>query len=334
VHQRSAAHGYDTGAWVPSRTPPSWVAGIRGTAVRVRPGYAVPLAAFVASAATTVCVVAYAAVRLDAPWSVLAGIAGLGGLALALRGFPLPAVLALLVAVACWGFVARDLVPDSWGQVGGLARLIGGNLALAVPLAAGFLAAGWVDGRRTAQAAVREALGGRRWFGVNRGDPEPQLPGLERIPSAHFFALTAGQSSHLVAAGRRVVLVATTVWPRGEYGVERNEVVRNARPYRPGTDEIDGVVDDLRTWAALLRPAGATCRAYLAVHPASERLTDRVRLALPPIEGVHVVAADDFLEAAGGFLAAEPHTIQVDVMQRLAKLRTDDQGVGAQPGMG
>jgi hypothetical protein len=301
-------------------TPPSWVGGIRGSTARVRPGPALPLVAFTAAALATVVVAGYGAARIDAPWSVLAGLAGLGGLALALRGFPLVAVPALLVAVVCWGFVSRSLVPDSFGDLGAVAELIAANLAFAVPLGAGLVAAIWADGRRCAQAGVAARYGDQRWFGVNRGEPEPQLPGLEQIPSARFFALPSGASSHLVAAGRRVALVGTTVWPRGEYGVEANEIVRNGRTYTPGTDEVDGAVDDLRAWAAKLAPAGAICRGYLVVHPASERLTDTVRIDIPLLEGVQVVAAGEFLELAGGFLTAEPYTVDVDVMAALAHL--------------
>lgn len=320
--RRATAYGYDTGAWVAPKTPPSWLAGIRGPAVRLRPGPVLPLVAFAAAAVTVLTVTGFGAARLDAPWSVLAGLAGLGGLALVLRGFPLPAVPVLLLAMACWGFVSRSLVPGSLGDPGGLARLVAGNLAFAVPLVAGFLAGGWADGRRAARAAVDDRLGDQRWFGVNRGEPEPQLPGLEQIPSTRFFALPTGACSHLVVAGRRVALVGTTVWPRGEYSVATNEIVRNGRSFTPGTDDVDGVVDDLRSWMARLGPVGVSGRAFLVVHPASERLTDTVRIGVPLLEGVQVVAADEFLEVAGGFLAAEPHTVDVEVMAALVDLCT------------
>jgi hypothetical protein len=114
--------------------------------------------------------------------------------------------------------------------------------------------------------------------------------------------------------------VATTVWPRGEYGVEGNQVVRNGRPYAPGTDEVDGTVDDVRRWRHELAPAGATCRAILVVHPASGRLTDAVHVDLPVVEGVQVLAADSFVETVGAFLAADAQVIDVDVVGELKRL--------------
>jgi len=318
----AAAYGFDTGAWVAPTTPPSWLASIRRTRTVVRPGVAVPFTAVVVAAALLAGVAGHGTTRLDAAWSVLAGVAGLTGMALALAGLPLPGGAALLAAVACWGFVTRSLVPeslvpDSFGELGGVAAFVAGNLAFAVPLVAGFVAAGWTDGRRVASAGVRAAVGARRWFGVNRGEPEPQLPALEQIPAARFFALPGGRCSHLVTAGRRVALVGATVWPRGEYSVVGNEIARNGRAFRPGTDDVDGVVDDLRAWAERLGPAGATCRAFLVVHQASERLTDTVRLAVPVIGGVQVVTAADFVEAAGAFFAAEPNTLSIPVLEPL-----------------
>ena len=316
----SAAFGYDTGAWVASSTPPSWLGAVKSARVVIRPGQALPMFVLGVAAAMWAAVVGYGAVRLDVAWSVLAALLGIGALVLVVRGFPLPAAVAMLASVACWAFVAREWVPDSAGDLAGLARLVGGNLAFAVPLVLGYLAAVWADGRRTERAAVTSGLGGKRWFGVNVGDPEPQLPALEQIPSARFFALPAGACSHLVVAGRRAALVGTTVWPRGEYGVAGNEVVRNGRPFAPGTDEVDGAVDDLRRWSQRLAPVGATCRAFLTVHPASGRPTDTVRVALPLVEGVQVVAAADFVETVGAFLVADANSISVDVMTELADL--------------
>jgi hypothetical protein len=316
----SAAFGYDTGAWIAPRTPPTWLGAVRSPRVVTRPGQVLPMVVLGVAAAAWVIVVGYGAVKVDAAWSVLAALLGLGGLALVVRGLPLPAAPALLASVACWAFVARAWVPESAGDLGELAGLIGGSLAFAGPLVLAYLAAIWADGRRTAVATVTATLGGRRWFGVNVGDPEPQLPALEQVPSARFFALPSGTCSHLVVAGRRAALVGTTVWPRGEFGVSGNEVVRNGRPFAPGTDEVDGVVDDLRNWAQRLAPVGATCRAFLIVHPASGRLTDAVHVTMPPVEGVQVVAADDFVETVGAFLAADANTIDVDVMGELSHL--------------
>jgi hypothetical protein len=322
----AAAYGHDTGAWVAPQTPPAWQAAIRGDRVTVAPGVALPWAAFGAATLAWCPAVGFGVLQVNPSWSALAAIFGVAGLALALRGYPLVGSGALLVAVACWGFVCRRLVPESIGDLAGDAKLIGANLAFVVPLVAGFLAGIWVDGRRTAAAALRTAMGGRRWFGVNRGEPEPQLPALEAIPSARFFALPEGRCAHLVAAGRSVALVATTVWPRGEYTVAGNRILRNGRPFAPGTDDVDGVVDDLRAWAGRLAATGATCRAFLVVHPASERLTDAVRMSLPLLDGVQVVPAPEFAEAVGGFLAARPHLLDARVLEPLVALYPGNPG--------
>jgi hypothetical protein len=325
---RSAAHGYDTGAWVAPVKPPSWLASIGRPQVVLRPGYVLPYAVFGVATALWVLVVGYGAIRVDTVWSGLAAVLGLAALALLVRGLPLAAVPLLLMAIACWAFVGRGWVPASAGDLPGIVRLIAGNVAFAVPLVFSCAAAVWADVRRSARAAVCAGLGGRRWFGVNRGDPEPQLPALEQVPSALFFALPEGQCSHLVVAGRRAALVATTVWPRGEYGIEGNRVMRRnsrsvaeggekGRPYAPGTDEVDGAVDDVRRWRHELAPVGVTCRAFLIVHPASGRLTDAVHIDLPAVEGVQVLPAGSFVETVGGFLAADAQVIDVDVVSEL-----------------
>ncbi|GAA0956703.1 hypothetical protein GCM10009558_074850 [Virgisporangium aurantiacum] len=79
-HRRSAAHGYDTGAWVAPRTPPSWLAGIGAPRVVLRPGHVLPLVVCGLAGALWVVVVGYGAIRLDAVWSGLAGLLGLGNL--------------------------------------------------------------------------------------------------------------------------------------------------------------------------------------------------------------------------------------------------------------
>jgi hypothetical protein len=261
-------------------------------------------------------VTGYGLLEVDAAWAGLAALGGVGALALAWRGFPLVGIAALIAAVACWGFVSRGFLPESAGDLMGVAKLIVGNLAFVVPLVVAVVAASWVDGRRTAHAAIRAGTT-QRWYGVNRGESEPQLPALEDIPAARFFALPEGRCSHLVVAGRRVAVVGATVWPRGEYTVGGNEILRNGRPFVPGTDDVDGTVDDLRTWRGRLSAARPVCEAFLVVHPSSERMSDTVRVSVPELDGVHVLSADEFVEVAGSFLAAEATSIDVDVMELL-----------------
>jgi hypothetical protein len=301
------------------------------------------VAVAVAAALAWTAVVGFGVVQLSASWSVLAGIAGLIALGLAIRGYPLVGIAGLLAAVACWGFVTRPVVPASFSDVVGVLRLVGENLAFAGPLLIAFLAAMWVDGRRAAVAAVRAALA-QRWVGINRGDPEPQLPALEEIPAARFYALPDGRRcSHAVAAGKRVALVGSTVWPRGQYTLRRHEIQRNERSYVPGTGDVDAVFEDLRAWTARLASANATCQAFLVVHPASERLTDAVRIELPQLDGVHVLPAEKFAEDVGAFLAVQPNRIDIALTELLLKAlpasvdlepETTSYRVGAQPGIG
>jgi hypothetical protein len=319
---RATAHGYDTGAWAVPVSALSWTGAVRSDRITVRPGVVAPLVAYGAAVGWCVLLAVISAVRHEWLWATPAGIAAVGGLVLAYRGFPLFGSAAVLMAMACWAFVTRSFVPGSPRDLAGLVNLAAGNLALAGPLVYGFAAAICVDGRRAGRVAVTEALADRRWFGVNRGEPEPQLPALEQLPAARFFALAQGRCAHLVVAGRRVALVASTVWPRGEYAVEESTITRNGHAYGPGTDDVDRIVDDLRYWRRRLRPTGATCAAFLVVHPANGRINERVRIWTRPVGGVHVLTAPDFAETAGGFLVPEANRLNVVVLDELADLYT------------
>ncbi|GIJ45690.1 hypothetical protein Val02_25760 [Virgisporangium aliadipatigenens] len=318
----SAAHGFDTGAYATlapaSGAPPSWLPRIRRETVTARPGAFVPVGLLGVAGLAVLAITGYGVARWDLAWSLLAALAGIAALVTAARGWPLVAFAGLLVGVVCWSFVARSMVPEAW-DLAGIVRLVLGNLAYAVPTICGIVAGTWTDARRSARDSVR-VVAERRWFGLNRRESEPQLPALEKIPAARFFALPDGRCGHLVVAGRRVALVGATVWPRGEYDIGGNEVRRDGRPFAPGTDDVDAVVDDLRTWAERLTPVGATLRAFLTVHPASERPGDAVHLDIPEVEGVRVVATERFVEEAGEFLAAEPNLLSVPVLEALLPL--------------
>jgi hypothetical protein len=298
--------------------PPSWQARIRpARPAMVRPGPAVAIMLTAAAALAWLLVVAYGFDHLPLLWTLAAFVTGGGGLALTVRGFPVPGAIALLVGVVGWGLATRDLVPQAATDILGDLRLFAWNLMFAAPLLLAYLAALRVDARRSAHAEVRSVVEERRWWGGEQGDHEPRLGVLEAIPSVRFFAVPGNVCTHLVVAGRQVALVGSTVWPRGEYTNDQTDVLRGGRFFGPGTDDVAALMTDTRTWVKRFSDTPVTCRAFLVVHPASDRLTDGIRLALPPTEYAELVHSDSFAEVVGEFLMREPYRIDVQVIQLL-----------------
>jgi hypothetical protein len=303
--------------------PPSWLAAIRPDATaRVRPAPVLPAAVLAATGLGWGLVVVAGARWLSGWWVVLAALAGIGGLALAARGKPLVALVPVVLAGVAWGMAtgdratSGDLLPE-------FSALVGWNLAFAVLLLVAYGAAVWVDARRYEYDRVRGAAWGTRWVDRAPGEPEPvgdverELSLLEAIPSARFVALPDG--GYLVVAGRRLVVVRMTVWPAGEYTLAGVEVSRDGRQYAPGTDDVEGVAADVRTWAERVDGAGAQSRGFLVVHPASARPSDEVLLDQAPQATVTAVRAEDFVETVGGFLAAEPLRLDVAVLTQIVR---------------
>jgi hypothetical protein len=297
---------------VPAGPPPSWQARINASRpATARPGLAVAIMLTAAPALAWLLAVAYGFDHLPLVWTLIAFLAGGGGLALAVRGFPIPGALAVLGGVLGWGLATRDLVPQAATDILGDLRLFGWNLAFATPLLLSYLGALRVDARRSAQAQVQAIADDRRY----RSATHDGLAVLEVIPSARFFAVPGKICTHLVAAGRQVTLVGTTVWPRGEYTNDQTDVLRSGRFFGPGTDDVAALMTDIRTWVKRFAETQATCRAFLVVHPASERATDEIRLALPTTEHAELVHADRIGEVIGEFLMREPYRIDVPVIQ-------------------
>jgi hypothetical protein len=317
---------------------PSWQARISPSRPAVvRPGPAVPIIATAAAGLAWLLVVAYGFDHLPLLWTLAAFLAGGGGLALTIRGYPVPGAIALVAAVVGWGLATRDLVPQSAIDILGDLRLFGWNLAFAAPLLPAYLGALRIDARRSAQAEVRSMVEKRRWWGDEagghrghgeqsghgerggHGEPEPRLGVLEAIPSVRFFAVPGKICTHLVVAGRQVAVVGSTVWPRGDYTNDQADVLRNGRFFGPGSDDVTALMTDSRTWVRRFTETPVTCRAFLVVHPASERSTDEVRLALPRTEHAELVHADAFAEVVGELLMREPYRIDVQVIQMLVE---------------
>jgi hypothetical protein len=302
--------------------PPTWRKLLRsGRRARVRPGIFRPVAVTALVVVGWLAVVAYGALRVDLWWSLAALAAGVAGLALGMRGRSILGLIPVLAGAAAWGMATGDKVPASFSDIAGDVKLVGWNVAYAVPLLIAYGCSTWIDASRYARDRVWAALGERRWFGVaDLPDAEPGMAVMETVPSARFFQLPSGSCPHLVTAGRRVALVRATVWPRGEYTVtEVGEVHRNGRIYANGSDDLNGVVADLRGWAERLDSVAPEGLGFLVVHPASGRPDDRVVINVPETRGVRVIPADEFVPGMGEFLAREPYRLDVALTERLGE---------------
>ncbi|GEM_PF-6005278 len=303
---------------VGSLPAPSWLASISSTAsVRVRPGPTVPAALCAGTVLLWgVCAVLGWAGGLRAGWVVLAGCAGVGALALALRGAPFVGLAPLALAGLSWGMATGNQVPASAGDVLGDARLLGWNLGFAASLLLAYVAAVWVDARWHAYRRVRTAVQERRWWGRTPGERERQLGLLEVIPSVRF--VMAPDDTCLALAGTRVAVLRSAQWPSGTYEIANTEgVLRNGRPYAPGSDDVSAVAADLTAWSEWLGDTGAQCRGFVVVHPASARARDEVRLDVPAQGRIRVLPAEDLVEDIGGFLAGDPYGVDLVVMRQV-----------------
>jgi hypothetical protein len=302
--------------------PPAWRKLIRsGRQPKVRPGIVRPVALTVLASIVWLAVVAYGVLKLDPLWSAAAVVVGAGGLALALRGRSVIGLLPVLLGAGAWGMATGDKVPDSFSNISGDLWLVAWNVVYAVPLLIAYGFATWVDSSRYARDRVAAVLGDRRWFGnADVPDAEPGIAVMETVPSARFFQLAGGSSPHMVTAGRRVALIRSTVWPRGEYtATDVGEVHRNGRIYANGSDDLNGMLADMRTWAERLESVAPHGMGFLVVHPASGRPGDKVDIDIPETRGIQVISADQFVPVVGEYLAGEPYRIDVALTERLGE---------------
>ena len=307
----------------------SWRSRVKATRrVSIRPGAAVPAARLVLTVLACLAVVGYGATRIDLTWSLLAGVAVAGVVLLTLRGFPVLAILPLLVGGVAWGLALRAWLPPSWGDIPELLRFAGGILAYVVPLLGTYFAAIALDSRHVARAAIDEAVSGRRRWG-ERDERLPQLAELEILPAARFFARSTfgeppGACSDIVASGRRVALFLPTVWPQGQFTVDASgQVMRGGRPFAPGSGDLGNLAAEIRVWQEQLAGTGAAVRGYLVVTPSRGDVADRLVIAAEPGEQFQLVHAQEVVDAAGAWLAAEPYRVDLAVMGRLFALAAD-----------
>jgi len=302
--------------------PAAWQKLIRsGKRERVRPGIVRPVALMVLAGLAWLAVVALGVLKLNPLWSLGALVAGLGALALAVRGRSVLGLLPVLAGAAAWGMATGDKMPDSFSDVAGDLTVVGWNVLYAVPLLVAYGCATWVDSARDVRDRVDAALGQRRWFGAaDVPDAEPALAVLETVPSVRFFQLHEGACAHLVTAGRRVALIRATVWPRGDYTVtDVGEVHRNGRIFAPGSDDLNGVMADVRRWGERLEGVAPVGVGFLVVHAANDRDGEAVRIDVPETRGVRVISAHRFVTAVGEFLAEEPYRVDVALAERLGE---------------
>jgi hypothetical protein len=264
----------------------------------------------------------YGAFSADLLWGLAACVAGVAVLVLTFRAFPVLALLPAVLGVVSWGLVTRawlpdSLLPDSLGGVLGMLKFIAANLLYAVPLLASYMSAVDFDARREARRRLA-GMSDRRWWGEPDGDAA-MLRGLETIPSVRFFPLGRDSpATVLVAAGRRVAVLYSSVWPDGDYQMSgRGDIMRGGRPYPPGTEDVDALADRVRGWVDRLAGTGATSKGFLVVHPPRDGHSDDVYLNIAPGERLHIVHAAQVLEVVGGYLAAEPYRVDVYVLERL-----------------
>jgi hypothetical protein len=280
----------------------------------VRPSPLVPLVLTGVAGAGWLTAIGLGFAALRPWWVLLALLAGLGGLALALRGAPFVGLMPVVVGAVAWGFALASHAPASALDVPGGLGLVGWNLAYAVPLLVAYGLAVWTDARRLGWARVRAGAGERRWWGVEGAEQERHLGLLEAVPAARFAAL--GDGSWLVVAGRRVALVRAVVWPGGAYAVDGGgEVLRDGRRYVHGCDELAELAAGLRDWSSLLRETGAECRGFAVVYPG--RPGDDVSVRAAGGRPVRVIPAGELVEAVGGQLAEEAYRLDVPVLLAL-----------------
>ncbi|GAB2993458.1 DnaJ domain-containing protein [Amycolatopsis acidiphila] len=139
---------------------------------------------------------------------------------------------------------------------------------------------------------------------------------LTRLPSVricHGLALPGSvfaDIDHAVLAGRRLVLVESKTWLPGHYGADEDGTLwRDDRLFRGGATRLPEAIEAYRE----LLP-GVEIRGALIVYPsrAGEISTEEdFELPAPPM------TPEQFVAEIGGWLAAQPSTVDIDVLRRL-----------------
>ncbi|MTD58384.1 J domain-containing protein [Amycolatopsis pithecellobii] len=141
---------------------------------------------------------------------------------------------------------------------------------------------------------------------------------LTRLPSARIFHGLAWPGSvfadidHAVLAGRRLVLIESKTWLPGTYGADEDGTLwRDDRRFRGGATRLPEAIEAYRE----LLP-GVEIRGALIVYPsrAGEVTTEEdFDLPAPPM------TPEQFVEEIGGWLAAQPSTVDTEVLRLVCR---------------
>jgi hypothetical protein len=271
------------------------------------PGAWVAVAAIGALVFVPLCL--HAIANFHSNLGMLALLFGLGGLVLCARGQTGVGVGAFVLSALSGHYAAAGGITHPWFRPD--LTHFGWRLLFVPSLLAVVFGASKTNEETRVRAAAKAAVAaGTRWFGERAGG-EPQLDQLGAIPAACFFAMPEGPCQHVVAAGVRVALISAVTWPTGEFTLgEDGQVLRNGRGFDAGTRELRAV----RAEYGRRSKRFPTCRAYVVVHTGSVIGAEPVvRLRIPASDQVDVIAADEFVEIVGGFLAADPYRVDAAV---------------------
>lgn len=231
---------------------------------------------------------------------------------------PAPKVLAS--AAACWVLVLLVLVLAGvpGPAVAGWLLVLAAAVALVVRR---LVAAGRTD------RAFLALLGGRTVFG--RPGTEPDEAGerltadllaryLTRIPAVricHGLAAEVGSVfadiDHAVLCGRRLVLIESKVWLPGHYRADADGVLwRNGHRFRGGASVLAGRLAAYRALLPWLEVRGVL-RLYPS-RPGTITVED-CPAPVPPMD------PERFVREIGGWLAADPATVDRDALATLVR---------------
>lgn len=229
---------------------------------------------------------------------------------------------AMLVAVVLGGWTLVVLVLILVGAP--MPVLVGWLLVLAA--AAALVVRRLAEAARADRAFLAD-LGGRRVFG--RPGTEPDEAGerltaelleryLTRIPAARICHGLAGEVGsvfadvdHAVLCGRRLVLIESKVWLPGHYQADADDVLwRNGHRFRGGDSALAGrlaAYRDLLPWLEV--------RGVLLLYPSRPG-------AITVADGdarVRPLGPELFVEEIGGWLAADPSTVDRTALATLVR---------------
>ncbi|MBB4684444.1 J domain-containing protein [Amycolatopsis jiangsuensis] len=197
--------------------------------------------------------------------------------------------------------------------------LTAGTAVLVQRLARGFL------GARRARQKFAEEFGGAAVFG-SPGTEADELAErltadllqryLTRLPGARVFHGLSWPGSvfadvdHAVLCGRRLVLVESKQWLPGHYETTRDgRLLRNGRPFRGGGSRL---AESLERYRDLL--PGVAVRGAMILYPSRD---GGLTTAEPDGEPAPPMTPELFLHEIGGWLAAEPSTVDHHALRTL-----------------